>query len=93
MPCYQTITVILAHRDDQSMKYTWLYLLSCCYLPQAMLQRFQRHAHICQLVLQAENPPCIVLEEAECDTLKASGETSLRRLDIKPIVKSILEAH
>jgi casein kinase II subunit alpha len=59
---------------------------------QNILERFQNHPTIRQLIDYIEDPPCLVLEHLESDGLQCSGEAKLSRPDIKLIAKSVLGA-
>jgi serine/threonine protein kinase len=58
-----------------------------------LLQKFPNHPSIRQLIdYVEEEPPSLILEHLECDSLQASREEKLSRPDIKFIAKNVLEA-
>ncbi|RMY53113.1 hypothetical protein D0865_05420 [Hortaea werneckii] len=57
-----------------------------------VLQRFEGHASIRQLLDYAEDPPCLVLEHLQEDALRSATKAPISRQNIKTIAHSILSA-
>jgi casein kinase II subunit alpha len=57
-----------------------------------ILQQFEGDACIRQLVDQAKEPPCLILEHLQSDALKLSSQATMSRQDVKFIARSILSA-
>lgn len=55
-----------------------------------VLQRFEGHASIRQLVDCAEDPPWLVLEHLQVDALRSATKAPISRQNIKTIARSIL---
>ncbi|KAI6906696.1 hypothetical protein KC318_g5337 [Hortaea werneckii] len=72
-------------------------VLKCAYPKRVqrekeVLQRFEGHASIRQLLDFAENPPCLVLEHLQVDALRSATKAPISRQNIKTIARSILSA-
>ncbi|RMX77957.1 hypothetical protein D0869_09469, partial [Hortaea werneckii] len=59
---------------------------------QDVLQRFEGHPCIRQLIDYAEDPPCLVLEHLQEDALRSATKAPISRQNIKTIASSILSA-
>lgn len=57
-----------------------------------ILQKFESHACIRQLLDYAEDPPCLVLEHLQEDVLRSATKAPISRQNIKTIARSILSA-
>jgi serine/threonine protein kinase len=57
-----------------------------------ILQQFDGDTCIRQLVDDAKEPPCLILEHLESDALKSSGQATMSRQDVKFIARSVLSA-
>jgi casein kinase II subunit alpha len=57
-----------------------------------ILQQFEGDACIRQLVDHAKEPPCLILEHLQSDALKAAGQATTSRQNVKFIARSILSA-